>query len=224
MSESLSDQSSEVDPLSLDDVTDEHYDVEEYSCEKCDFNTSSLNSYEKHITDCKDLDPDQLEDPSDKNFECPMCNQKFAFLAYLSRHMNKHHVTDKAFHCDVCKKDFSGKRSLAMHMRVHKEKEIHQCQECPKTFKSELEFAKHMISHKGENPFECEVCHKRFALPNTLLVHTRTHTGEKPYKCSSCDRCFSTSSYLTVSNKIHTIYIVINMRMGIFICGMFCSG
>lgn len=136
-------------------------------------------------------------DSNKSYYACSECGRVFAFMSYLTEHMNACRASICVLNtCNVCGKICARKSSLSRHMKVHGEKPFN-CVECGRTFTQKSTLNQHMKVHSSSKPFNCDVCGKSFFLESTLIQHVRLHTGDRPFKCVECGETFSWKSDLS---------------------------
>ena len=89
------------------DVVDKRC-MEDYSCKKCEFQTSDLYSYDKHM----------LWHAGSKPYKCENCDFSTGRLALFTSHMSNH-LESKDLKCQFCDFVAISTRSLKSHMKRH---------------------------------------------------------------------------------------------------------
>jgi uncharacterized Zn-finger protein len=145
----------------------------------------------------------QISHTGERNFECHVCEKRFAQSGALTRHIRVVHDGAKDFSCEICHQSFTAKATKDNHMRIHTGEKPFQCDTCGKTFRTQQQHRIHERVHTDMRPYPCPYCEKRFRRRPHLIVHIRTHTGEKPYGCEICGRCFAQKNDMTKHMQIH---------------------
>lgn len=107
-----------------------------YPCLECGVVFKKPNSFRSHF---------QIVH-TDKHFECPSCERKFASKSLLDRHKVAH-SNEKLFSCDVCSKSFPRKYTLSQHMWIHSDVKQYECKMCDKQFNQKVTWKTHMKSY-----------------------------------------------------------------------------
>ncbi|KAL1383947.1 hypothetical protein pipiens_013109 [Culex pipiens pipiens] len=168
----------------------------------------------------------------DKRFECPVCFKRFETKKLYLQHQRKMYV-DVLHPCSKCEEEFANLYVLKRHLKVdHKKKfliteleelrsqsniccgsfrekirlaehenshrKIHQflCSFCPATFAMKNSYEVHLKMHDGEERFNCEYCGKGFRKKSLLLTHLQTHSLDRPFKCHLCPNTFTRQNIL----------------------------
>lgn len=145
----------------------------------------------------------QISHTGERNFECHICEKRFAQSGALSRHIRVVHDGAKDYTCEICQQSFTAKATKDNHMRIHTGEKPFQCDTCGKTFRTQQQHRIHERVHTNMRPYPCPYCEKRFRRRPHLIVHIRTHTGEKPYACQVCGRSFAQKNDMTKHMQIH---------------------
>ncbi|XP_052105127.1 zinc finger protein 11-like isoform X2 [Mytilus californianus] len=193
---------------------------------KCDVCNKKFRSYDILIRHSR-------THPSEKNYQCPRCGQRFWSEHYLSVHIEtqhnsvlvlntcqicksvfqwkhelqehmKTHVLEESEHkCGICGRMFVDNVFLTEHLKTHAEKKIHQCHVCDARFLTEKSLHTHIQTHESENPYTCVVCGEEFLFDNLLEQHILTHIGIYPYKCKACGAGFNHERHLKEHESTH---------------------
>ncbi|XP_046560922.1 uncharacterized protein LOC124269967 [Haliotis rubra] len=128
----------------------------------------------------------------EKQNECPHCQKKFHYPAYLREHIKTVHQRAYQFQCADCGKILHSKTGLAAHLKQFHSRQIqlYQCGTCQKTFRQKGNLKTHMYSHTKEKTFMCDFCHKMFKYPDQLNRHRLEHTMTNKLNCEFCDKKF----------------------------------
>lgn len=124
---------------------------------------------------------------------CEQCQQTFAQLRYLRKHIYEVHRKMTQFNCKVCLKVFNRKSNLTEHMLIHEHKYLAPCSICKKSFRTQSALRLHVRMHTGERPYKCEICmEKAYAYNTDLKRHKRQVHGilGNPHPCQQCHQVF----------------------------------
>ncbi|XP_063429208.1 zinc finger protein 33B-like isoform X2 [Mytilus trossulus] len=202
------------------------------------FNPSSNKSFKCHVCNKKFRSYDILirhsrTHPSEKNYECARCGQKFwtkhnlnvhietihnsglvintcqicksefRWKHELQEHLKIHVLEESEYICNTCGKTFVNNVFLLEHMKTHAEKIFHQCHVCDARFLTEKSLHTHIKTHESKNPYTCVVCGEEFLYDNLLEQHILTHIGIYPYKCKACGAGFNHERHLKEHESTH---------------------
>ena len=182
-------------------------------CDKCDFESKSYLTLQKHKSEFHgDLLNCQLCPKSFKfktslvkhlisshenrnvSFQCDKCPKKFIKKVYLTNHLLRFHHLAKENLCLHCGQAFLTSESLKRHITdEHFSSVTFKCDICEKMFKRKDKWKNHIAIHSGIRPFECDICHKNFITKTKLNEHLRRHNGEKRFSCLLCAKVYSGS-------------------------------
>lgn len=123
-------------------------------------------------------------------YQCPHCQQSFAYACAKKQHMSTCHRPDGAEDiavCEICGARVSARSAgLAKHIKtVHDSRKPgakrYKCDICGKEMISNWKLNKHREIHiKPEDaPHLCTLCGKRFRLKDYLRIHMRSHDPER---------------------------------------------
>ncbi|KAL1497264.1 hypothetical protein ABEB36_008258 [Hypothenemus hampei] len=150
----------------------------------------------------------KIHQTDEKQFECPICKERFDHVLKLRLHIPKH-AHNNTYTCPHCKKVFSKYSFVRKHIRFHSERK-HHCSHCTKSFSTSDNLKKHMLKHSDHREFLCADCGKQFKRKDKLVDHikklhlqisngrvaksrTRSVTTKEPmdfhrfiYKCHTC--------------------------------------
>ena len=77
------------------------------------------------------------------------------------------------FQCDICQKKYASKDVLRKHKKIHGLDKIFRCTKCEKGFDSEVNLETHEKTHEGYRPFSCLYCANSFSREHSLTTHMR---------------------------------------------------
>ena len=164
--------------------------------EKCLIYMASLKLLNKHL----------LEVHAKKNYNCEVCDNKFADQDLMNQHMKKVHV--------------NGKKQNRLNNEVPPTVK-HICLACSKEFNRKNNLTKHLAqkhnnsqTHCRERMFKCSHCDKRYASYKDLDIHMKSgHMSlQNPVKknilfsCGECALQSSSSRYINIHRKGHIEY------------------
>ncbi|XP_052864236.1 zinc finger protein 878-like [Anopheles cruzii] len=158
-----------------------------YSCDECDKTFSSFTALRSH---------QKCHQP--RKLECDVCQERFARLENLKRHVQLKHG-EATHQCQSCPKKFKTRDTLNIHLRTHTGEKPYKCRTegCDKWYVNVSDRRRHeMSSHTMERPHKCSYCETAFIRKRQLAIHERRHTGERPYVCSECGKAFLESGLL----------------------------
>lgn len=101
--------------------------------------------------------------------QCAICH-KFYLKGYLKTHV-KHHFNVKDFECALCDKKYAAKNALTSHIQEIHLKSGHRCQYCNKFFYRKGCLLSHEALHRGERNFKCPHCPKSFPGKRNVYTH-----------------------------------------------------
>ena len=115
-------------------------------CPRCDYKTTRLQYFLRHIRCHTDLTSDTKEaDNIEKmltSFKCDQCTYKTQRKEHYLRHMNNVHSDHRPYLCDLCGKAFKRPDALRQHKVTHMDKTSReypfQCNLCNKGFRSKV--------------------------------------------------------------------------------------
>ena len=128
-----------------------------------------------------------------KNYQCHLCDNKFAQKATLSVHLQTTHKirpeNKTIFKCSHCEKEFQKFSKLQRHEVVHlkpaREPTDIKCEICQKTFSDKANLKKHVQTiHEGVRKYNCDICEEKFKQLIALQRHKkRIHDIGKKHAC-----------------------------------------
>ena len=140
-------------------------------CNLCDYSTSVKNNLKFHI---KTLH-------SDRKYSCPHCEQSFAIISRLDKHVRRHDEkkSDKTVpltSCDICHKTFRCQSSLKGHAKKHAKTRFN-CNACDFSAFAKNELDKHNRTHEKNvvASFACKICFKSYHFLSGLIRHEKSH-------------------------------------------------
>ncbi|XP_019741726.1 zinc finger protein 1035 isoform X2 [Hippocampus comes] len=190
----------------------------EYSCNRCNTTSSSLEHFLSHLK----THENELTAPGNNTdgYTCPICSQSFLKARDLISHVSVHSPDVPT--CTMCKMIFSSKNELEEHeQRHHRSVSKFECKRCDKRFAGSDAFHQHSCSRKqeqmvvtagksgpennhqragedeeidvtGEELYNCSTCSMQFSSKSFLLEHqNKVHLKEKLFKCKHCTRSFA---------------------------------
>lgn len=106
-------------------------------------------------------------------FTCEICG-KVLRVSGKREHMIRHSGV-KNFQCVVCEKKFASKGSLEAHIRVHTQERPYRCKYCSECFRTSHTRNTHQRIHTGEKPYHCDRCDKSWRDRTTYWGHMKKH-------------------------------------------------
>ncbi len=162
-----------------------HFDLfpelELLSCEKCDFKTKSVATFNRH----KEV---HESEENCKLFKCDFenCSKSYSKMQSLNEHKRTTHL-GIVYKCDFenCEKIFRDRKGFSKHKLRHKGIKNFVCNQCGKSFYENRLLRIHMNSHTGDKPYVCEWpgYEKRYGKPLLLTLHKRYHKNDRRYVC-----------------------------------------
>ena len=141
-------------------------------------------------------------------FKCELCDEQFADITELKKHILKYHKRIKC--CPCCPEVFKKSRALKCHIsEQHPEhccKKGFTCEFCGKTFTVKNTLQDHIKSiHDGVLEYKCDKCGREFGCRRNLVVHMKgVHEKLKNYVCHQCGQEFGYSQSLkTHMKRVH---------------------
>jgi hypothetical protein len=129
---------------------------------------SKVTKGKKKNSSKEDADKHGYLDPKQR-VECTICH-KFYLRNYLKTHM-KYHFNEKDFECALCDKKYAAKNALTGHIQEIHLKSGHNCQYCNKYFYRKGSVLAHEALHRGERNFKCPYCPKYFPGKRNVHCH-----------------------------------------------------
>ena len=178
-----------------------------FSCDKCNFKTTSNVFLEQHMMKRHVI------------FICDICNFETAKKQRLRDHLRFLHygITHE---CELCTKNFTGKNLLQEHMtRDHaskmancgtrsirndkkhkskmKKKSLFACNQCEKIFKRKDRAEEHTRWHDGVT-FDCFICKIKCKRADSLKIHIKSFHSDEKYQiqCFKCGKAFKRNDKL----------------------------
>uniref|UniRef100_A0A0X3PMA0 C2H2-type domain-containing protein n=1 Tax=Schistocephalus solidus TaxID=70667 RepID=A0A0X3PMA0_SCHSO len=152
------------------------------------------------VMEANTLVPEQLT--------CEACDDVFAEIGSLKRHMDSMHPHLRGYTCKICGKICSKLRSLQNHIdAVHKKLRKYTCEFCGKAFAWKTSLKNHVnVIHRSVRISVCETCGKAFTHSGSLKDHMDVvHKKIRKYTCQLCDKSFGWKGDLNNHvNGIHT--------------------
>ena len=197
-------ESNNIEGKAAEKITEE--EIPEFcpnKCQKCSFNTNSLDELRKHA-----------ETKHKVGFACPVCQKTFVFKTDLNKH--KRTVHNKATHvCNICQGNFLTYQGLKDHKQkrcktkatdaaVKQRSEVKHVelkyQKCNYVTNSQSNFINHIASHSDMNKFSCDTCKAGFKDKTSLFRHIfKKHVNlsvTKVWKCTVCETAFESKKNL----------------------------
>ena len=140
-----------------------HLGINPFKCDKCDFNTTSLEDLEKHKKYHKKI--------------CHKCGYFAENLEELKEHKAKNHkIKDPAYKCYDCNYKTNHPEELKHHRIKEHEKNL-SCTVRGCTFLANNidELNSHMNRHLAVNPFKCDNCDFNTTSLKDLREHKKSH-------------------------------------------------
>ncbi|XP_063967320.1 zinc finger protein 808-like [Lytechinus pictus] len=203
--------------------------VQEYTCNHCDFTTNKKHlwlSHEilhvvpdnKHLYYCSQCSYSTRQrfnlkthvkshfdikemDPSEL-FKCTQCDYVSMYKYDLQTHSKKHDP-DKRHKCFYC--DFS---SIYRHSLLHHISSKHhgvrpfQCSLCSFSAAKKSDLETHLFKHDNEKRYQCSECDYKTTYKQCLESHMNTHKGDKPFQCTQPGCTFSTNSKSNLNSHL----------------------
>ena len=181
-------------------------------CDNTDVNPSKSKQHK--------VPPSEIESNGEKPFECNICNEKYARVNDLKKHM-RIHTGEKPYECDKCDEKFSDEGHFSEHERIHDEEksdeskmnlQIGNVDNFSKNINLESGIENENIQQPSDvkegisnsvKPFLCNQCCSGFTTRAHLKRHQTVHSGEKPYACRRCGKKFAHRDYLFNHEKSH---------------------
>ena len=140
---------------------------------------------------------DKVNDGSDKDNYCDVCDKTYTAKANFRKHMLIH--KKGLLKCSYCDKTFQSFGGLCLHKQIHNPTEA--CPHCEHKAPNKSYLKKHIdrVHFRGDSsrkPHICDHCGSRFYTPDALNRHISIHVRDKRYKCSHCDHVTHSESLL----------------------------
>jgi len=151
-----------------------------YSCQFCDFRTSSSLALTNHTR----------RHTGEKPCVCTECGKGFATETGRLNH-SKMHKDTLEYECPICGRRFRYKNGLDLHLRVHTGEKPYCCTTCGMNFRQSTHLKVHTRRHTGDTPYCCKFCGRKFAHIGNLRVHVDAiHLQQYTAACSKCGKGF----------------------------------
>ncbi|CAG9584760.1 unnamed protein product [Danaus chrysippus] len=161
------DQNGSDESLNVPSPTCSEDNSEIWNCTSCKTEYDNLESYNKHLVECKTQNNDLKPDVDRKR-------------------------TKETFLCDICGKVARSNANLLIHMAIHENIFPFKCDQCPYQGRTMDLLRVHRRTHMADKPFKCAHCPKSTTTSSNLMKHIRhVHSTTRPYKCTYCDKAFS---------------------------------
>ena len=184
------------------DVDKEIESEENYNCDSCGENFTTLRSFRihrgKHHKGAVDSDLG-----SGKSLQNSQKHKK----RLRSSHKEKRGRPSKtepeleaeddgtcSCFCKICGKIYDTETNLKKHVRRCHETAQKPCHICGMMVKELSIHIKHQHLQKDVKKYFCEFCGQGFKGYSGYQFHVAGHTGERKYTCGNCGKCFRTSS------------------------------
>lgn len=158
----------------------------------------------------------------DKIFECSVCFKRFETKKLYLQHQRKMYV-DVLHPCPRCEEEFANLYVLKKHIKIdHKKKFIiteleemrsksNICCGCKKAFPTSDALREHVekihfperVLWETSNTFECNVCYNRFKTYKSLRHHQLRFFKEKKFVCTLCGKAFREKVRLAEHENFH---------------------
>ena len=150
--------------------------------------------------------------PSNKQFECPICNYTSSSETDIGQHIEEKH----AFKCKECDNEFLTSAELISHdYEQHRTNNVDSstlpttiCRKCGHRFSSKSELNTHTTSVHGtsSNKYDCPICN--FRSPSEAEVNKHIEENHI-FKCKDCPvECSSQEELLTHRSETHEAEVV----------------
>lgn len=154
-------------------------------CFFCPLGFPNHIEFDSHIRTVHKKNPDYV---MCKDFHCYVCDKKFIFREYLSKHVKSHFEASDHL-CSTCGALFKTKSRLTQHMQIHEQDRRFECDKCGKRFNRFIGLRGHLWCHNTNLSFVCKVCSKAFKMKRYLERHMAMHEEPK-INCRYCDAAF----------------------------------
>ncbi|XP_001657146.2 zinc finger protein 2 homolog [Aedes aegypti] len=155
-------------------------------------------------------------------FECSVCYQRFDTKILYLRHQRKMYV-DKLHPCSRCEEEFANLFVLKKHIKFDHKKQfktaqmeemrskVNLCCGCKKQFPTADALKEHVekvhlkerVLYDTPNTFECDVCYNRFKTFKSLKHHQLRFFKEKKFICTLCGKSFREKMRLAEHENLH---------------------
>ena len=200
--------------------TDDESSLKRNPCFVCNIDCSSHRERVSHY---------RREHPTDRIFNCNLCNYGSNFLGNFEAHEKKHEEGVgfrgrkkykarilgedlKENPCFVCSIECESHQKRVLHYRQeHPEEQIFKCGECPYGSNSPGSLLKHQSTHevKLKTKYKCSICNIEFKGIGEKTIHyIKEHPSKKIYHCHLCGYG---------SNKRHNVNYHLECIHGVYI-------
>ncbi|KAF5280775.1 hypothetical protein FQA39_LY17999 [Lamprigera yunnana] len=173
-------------------------EMQQYICNKCNFNTVEKNILIEHLKvhkdnqyECKECGFATMQKRTLKvhskihkgeEYACIECNFKTIWRSSMNLHSEMH--KDVQYFCSDCDFKTTQKRILEVHCKIHEE-EQYACNQCDfkTSWKSSLK--SHLEVHEGIQ-YLCNQCDFKTMQKRVLQWHLKLHEDNQ-YSCKECD-------------------------------------
>ncbi|KAI8116278.1 Transcription factor grauzone [Lucilia cuprina] len=180
-----------------------HKDPNYFKCLQCDKALSTRRSYEKH------METHQLYESQQNLFTCDKCDKSFLKKAVFDRHVLTHvPEEERNFQCSMCDKRFASEYLRKQHASLtHSKKYAKICDMCGKLLRDSFSFIRHMAEHNGETPakVKCDICGAELTNKYRLNRHKKMMHTEENQQEQICPYCSKISPNLN-AHKHHVKY------------------
>lgn len=121
--------------------------------------------------------------------KCPLCQFRSQISVKVYRHLQTHGAL-KNYQCDLCEKRFAKLDQLRTHMQTHATNQEESrwyspktCKICQHVFANSKTLSKHIKQvHNKIKPFICKVCGYKAARKATITIHGNYNNYNQPWK------------------------------------------
>ena len=173
-------------------------DNQKSSCALCAYQCDSSHLLKRHQNTVHNADREV--------HCCDKCGCTFKQRRSLDSHM-KGHLGQFDFQCEICDKKFASRDHLRLHGRTHIQTRTSTCRNpsCGQTFRTGGHLRQHERTVHAQRVFCCpaEGCDKSFTVRHLAAAHYKVHTGA--FRClrAGCGRTFRDAHNLRAHQKTH---------------------